>query len=203
MPALDDTLRMVLMGVLLPIWVAAGMGDWWCHRTQRMERTAGLGEALLHSLMLATLGTAALAVLFLEINALVLIGLLISCLLHEMLFWLDLSYATHHRQIGALEQWIHCVQFAVPWASLAIISLIHRDTVATLLGASGGVLDWSLHTKYEPLPAAFLVPALAGCGVFVVLPFLEELWRCYKARREQSKVRPSDGSTLTSTRASA
>ena len=98
-PSLDEALLAGLMYGLMPLWAAAGVGDWLCHRWQRMEWTAGLGESLLHLLMLLILAPATLAALLLEINASVLAWLLLACALHELVFWWDLGYASRRRTI--------------------------------------------------------------------------------------------------------
>lgn len=185
----DDALRAVLMAGALPLWAMAGFGDWLCHRLQRMEETAGLPEAILHSLMLAVLGTASLAVLFLQVNAAVLLGMLLACVVHEGLVWRDLAFANRHRKVGAIEQWIHGIQTAMPWVLLVGICLLHRDQFLAILGAAEAPADWVLRPKRDPLPGAYLVTVLIGCGVLVVLPFLEELWRCARTQRRHHHLR--------------
>jgi NADH:ubiquinone oxidoreductase subunit H len=179
---MDEAVTRLLMFGVLPLWALAGVGDWWCHRRDRIEHTAGVGEALLHGLMLGTLGSATIAVLLLEVNAAVLVGITLASVAHEVLFWCDLAHANRHRRIGAFEQWIHCVQFAVPWASLAALWLLHRDQALALVGLGTQAADWSLMVKQPPLPSGYVVAALAGCTAAVVLPFLEELLRCVRAR---------------------
>ena len=42
-----------LMCVLLPAWFAPGVADWVMHRRVGIERTGGLREPLVHSLMMS------------------------------------------------------------------------------------------------------------------------------------------------------
>lgn len=184
MQSLDRSIETLLMCGVLPLWAAAGFGDWLCHRMQRLELTAGWPEALLHAAMLAVLAPATVAVLLLEVTAPVLVWLLCACVVHELLFWCDLAYASRRRVIGPAEQWIHCVQFAMPWAGLVALALLHRDQVAALIGATGApAADWSWRTKDLPLSSAYVLSAIAACSLLVGWPFAEELWRCWRARQ--------------------
>jgi hypothetical protein len=180
MPALDEALKAVLAFGLMPLWAAAGLGDWLCHRIQRIELTAGVGEAALHALMLGALGSAILAYLTLQVTASVLAYLVAACVVHEVLFWTDLAYASRRRAIGPVEQWFHCVQFAVPWAALVAICLLHGEQFMALVGL-GATPDWTIRPKDAPFPTSYIVAALAFGLACVVLPFLEELWRCQRA----------------------
>jgi hypothetical protein len=184
MPSPDRSIETLLMFGLLPLWAAAGWGDWLCHKVDHVEFTAGWPEALLHAAMLAVLAPATVGVLLLEVTAPVLLWMLCACIAHELLFWCDLVYASRRRVIGPLEQWIHCLQFAMPWVGLAALSLLHRDQVAAMLGLAGApAADWSWRMKDEPLSPTYVWTVLSGCSLVVGLPFAEELWRCRKARQ--------------------
>jgi hypothetical protein len=183
-PALDEALLASLMYGLMPLWAAAGVGDWLCHRWQRMERTAGLGESALHLLMLLILAPATLAALFLQINAHLLAWLVAACVAHELVFWWDLAYASRRRTIPPVEQWVHGIQFATPWVGLAGLALLHRDQAVALIGLAGAPLaDWTLRIKDDPLPADYVAVVLVAGALLVCLPFLEEFWRCLRVRR--------------------
>jgi hypothetical protein len=49
----DEATRRLLQYVMVPLWIAAGLGDWACHRASNIETTAGVEESAIHSLMLA------------------------------------------------------------------------------------------------------------------------------------------------------
>jgi len=38
---------------VVPLWIAAGLADWFCHRRTRIERTSGLTENAFHWVLLA------------------------------------------------------------------------------------------------------------------------------------------------------
>ncbi|MDN3922355.1 diguanylate cyclase [Roseateles violae] len=179
---MDDPTRQLLQNtllyVLLPVWMAAGFGDWLCHRMLKMERTAGLKEALLHLLMLAELGPCLLLALLAEVNALVLSLLALGSLLHELTLWSDLLYAIRRRAIPVVEQWLHSFQIAAPWVALAALALLHWEQALAIVGLGSEPADWSLAWKREPLPAATLSVLLLAGTLLVVLPFLEEAFRC-------------------------
>lgn len=184
-PALEEALTAGLMYGLMPVWAAAGVGDWLCHRWQHMEYTAGLGESVLHLLMLLILAPATMAVLLLEINAQVLCWLVAACVAHELAFWWDLAYASRRRQIPPVEQWVHSVQFATPWVGLAGVGLLHRGQAMALLGMAGApIADWTVRAKQDPVPPDYLVVVLLAGAVLICLPFAEEFWRCVRVRRE-------------------
>ena len=56
MPTTDDLLVKLILYGLLPLWGIAGFFDWACHRATRIERTSGIKESLMHSLMGMQLG---------------------------------------------------------------------------------------------------------------------------------------------------
>lgn len=183
MISLENALSATVTYGLLPVWAAAGVGDWLCHRRQRMELTAGVGESMLHLLMLAILAPTTLVVMWCEINALALTLAACACVAHELAFWADLSFASRRRVIPPVEQWIHSVQFAVPWVGIAALALLHRDQLMALLGAAGApAADWTFRPKAHPLPPDYRMTVLLAGAVIVALPFAEEFWRCLKAR---------------------
>jgi hypothetical protein len=56
----------------MPLWLGAGLADWYIHRRTRIEDTAGPRESMIHALMFAESHTPALLGLFCEVNASVL-----------------------------------------------------------------------------------------------------------------------------------
>ena len=41
----QDAARWLLMYGVMPLWIVAGLADWWCHRRTGIERTSGLRRA--------------------------------------------------------------------------------------------------------------------------------------------------------------
>lgn len=177
----------VVQGLLAFVWapllVLAGALDWACHRRLRIEFTAGLAESLLHLLMLALLGSALLAGLFLQPTAGLIALLAGAVLLHDGIYALDLRVALAAREIPALEQWVHGFQHLLPWAGVAGVMALSPGQARALLGLGGEAADWSLRLM-DPLPPwPYVAALLAAALLFNVLPFLSEARRSARARR--------------------
>ena len=181
--SLPSLLAFGLLYVVLPFWMLAGLADFACHRDLRIEHNAGLGESLLHLLMLAELAVAILAPLFLDLTATVFAVMLIGCIAHEVTMCADLAYANSRRRVPWFEQWVHGLQQAMPWAWISGWMLLGGPQALALLGLGDEVPDWSLRLRSPSLPAPYLVAVLAGAAVLVWLPFLYECWRCQREAR--------------------
>jgi len=174
----------LLMFGVLPLWLMAGWADWWMHRRSHIERTAGVRESLLHLLMLAEMAIAVLAVLWLEINAAVLALCIVAFLAHEITVYADLRWSAGQRQITPLEQMIHSVQEIMPLVGLALLASSHWDQASALVGlggAGGEDASWSFTLKRVALPGEYVASAVLA-GAALAACYVEELWRCMKAR---------------------
>ena len=60
----EDAVRCLLLGGVMPLWLGAGLADWYLHRRTRIQDTAGPRESALHSLMFAETGLPVLLGLF-------------------------------------------------------------------------------------------------------------------------------------------
>ena len=179
----------VLVWGLLPLWAASGLADWWCHRRLRIEQTAGWPESALHLAMLAELGLGVTFAALLQINAGVLAALMVLCLLHEATMVADLVYAERHRQIPPLEQWVHGVQHAMPWAACIALAVIHQDQALAILGLGNEPADWRFAPRLAPLPqAAWLL--LPGIGAVLASAFIGEFARAVHAARPVPRPAP-------------
>lgn len=174
---------LALVGVLYPAWLLAGFGDWLAHRLQHIEYSAGLRETLLHGAMLLEIGTAILAVLFLDFTSAVFLLCLLCCLAHELTVWVDLRYAESTRGIPPPEQWVHSFQIVLPWVAFGLVTLIHADS---LVAWFAGVPDWRLDWRDPPFGVTTWSLVIGGALLFVVLPFSDELRRALRAQRLSS-----------------
>lgn len=179
-----DALRLMLMYGVVPLWLAAGLADWLLHRAARIEATSGTPESLLHLLQLAEMGLPVLAVLFLEVNAAVLLLILVSLILHEAAALWDVHYAIGRRQVGVMEQHVHSFLELLPLTGAVMLAALHWNQAAALIGF--GDADFSVRLKPEPLPSLYAWTALTGAVLFAVLPYGEELLRCIRYRRRAS-----------------
>jgi hypothetical protein len=171
-------LRPLLMYVVLPLWMLAGLADWACHRRTRIETTGGVRESVFHWVMFLQMAVVVLAVLFLEVNAAVLLLAGALFLAHEFTTWLELRYVVGRREVSPIEQMVHSFMELLPLAGLFLLAVLSVERYG------GGALEpsaWTLRPKAEPLPAGYLAAALAGAALLNVLPLAEESWRCLRA----------------------
>lgn len=170
-----------LMFVVLPMWIIPGFGDWLCHRASKIEQTSGTHESLTHSLMMACVGVPTLMALFLEINAGMLLLFLGAFLAHEAIVIWDVAYADGRREVTPTEQHFHSFLEVLPFMSLSFLLCVHYEQVLALIGRAKERAVFALHPKGEPASALYIVGVLGTTGVFLGLPYAEELARCYAA----------------------
>jgi hypothetical protein len=178
----NATLR-YLMYVLLPAWFVPGVLDWWMHRRTRIEHTAGLRESLIHALMMAEVGAPVAMALLLEINAPVLALMFGSAAVHEATAFWDVRVAVDSdREVRPNEQHIHSFLESLPLTAVSTIACLHADQLRALLTTAPS--GWRLRRKQRPLPAGYLAGVASAIGLFVALPYGEELIRCLRAARQ-------------------
>lgn len=102
----DPTLT-ILMYFVLPVWLAAGFADWLCHRATHIESTTGAKESVIHLLMFAEVGVPLLAAIFFEINAGIILLMIVAFFVHEATALWDVSYAVGGRKVTPFEQHVH------------------------------------------------------------------------------------------------
>jgi hypothetical protein len=189
---MEDVPRLLLMYVVYPVWVAAGLADWACHRRTRIERTSGLKENLFHWLLMAEIGVAMLAVALLEVNAAILLLVFASYLAHELTTWIELQYTVPLREMTPTEQMIHSFLEMLPLLSLALLAVQHWGQVLSLLDES--MPDFGLRWKDEPWPSGYLWAAFGAAALFNGLPLAEESWRCWRSRGSAARSPRPTGS---------
>jgi hypothetical protein len=180
----------LILYCLLPLWGISGFIDWCCHRATHVERTSGLKESLLHSLMGVQLGIPILLCLLFEVNVLILLICVFTCLLHEVVAHWDVSYATPLRRISIWEVHVHNYMATVPLYLLMLIVVINWDVALRTV-----TLDWSGQLALDRLATpqggpAYLWGYLTFMAVLCVFPYLEENIRCLRYARS-AKVDPS------------
>lgn len=172
--------ELVLMAGIVPLWILAGLADWWCHRRTAIERTSGWRENAFHWLLLAEGGVALVATALLEIDAAVLL-VLAAFLAHEATTYIELRYTVPRREVRPLEQMVHSFMEILPLALLGVLAVIGWDDVQALFGA--GAPDFGLRLKEQPWPASYLLGVAVAVLLLNVLPMAEEGVRCWRARR--------------------
>ncbi|MFZ3238131.1 MAG: hypothetical protein WA417_10825 [Stellaceae bacterium] len=180
---LDNTAltRQFLLYYIVPLWLAAGVSDWVCHRVTKIEKTTGAKESLLHLLMLAEVSVPVVAALFLEITTPVAALMILIFLLHEATALWDVSYAVTRREVTPIEQHVHSFLEMVPLMAISFVAVLHWPQFSALLGQGEEPPDLSIRAKDRPLPPRYVAAALGATIIFELLPYLEELSRTLRA----------------------
>ncbi|MEU0108438.1 diguanylate cyclase [Streptomyces sp. NPDC006251] len=179
----ETAARRWLIGAVMPLWLGAGVADWYQHRRTRIEATAGTRESAMHALMLAEAGVPVTLGLLCEVNAGVLATSAGALGAHSATAAWDVRYADQRRRIAPIEQHIHSVLEVVPLMATSLLAVLHWDQARALVGQDSHRPDFRLRLKRrDPLSArarAGLLGAFVLCGA---LPYAEEMWRCWRAR---------------------
>jgi hypothetical protein len=186
-----DVLRAMLMYFVLPVWLAAGFADYLCHRATHIERTSGWRESVLHLVQFVEMGIPVLAALFLEINAGVILIMIVCLLLHEATAIWDVRYASARREITPTEQHVHSFLEMLPLIGLLLVIALYWNHFIALFGLAP--FRWELALKPEPLPWLYVTIALGAIVLFELLPYMEELVRGLRYGAHSTPVGASAG----------
>jgi hypothetical protein len=178
---MESAAELLLMAAVIPVWIAMGLADWWCHRRTRIEHTSGLRENLFHWALLAESGVALVAAALLQATAGMLLLVAAAFLVHEATTYVELRYVVPRREVRPGEQMVHSFMEILPLVLLALLSIAGWEQLRALFGAAPA--DFALRPKDEPWPAGYLLAAAAGVLLLNVLPMAEEGLRCLRARR--------------------
>jgi hypothetical protein len=173
--------RRFLMNIVLPVWLAAGIADWICHRANSIETTSGPKESAMHLLMLTEAAVPVLGGMFLEITSPVLALMMTAVLLHDATALWDVSYAVTKREVTPIEQHVHSFLEMVPVMALSFITVLHWPQVLALFGVGPDRPDWGIRWKQPPLPAGYSAAMLTAQIGLEWVPYLEEFGRALAA----------------------
>jgi hypothetical protein len=176
-----DAAEALLMYAVVPLWIAAGLADWACHRRTAIERTSGWPENVFHWILFAEGGVVLVAAAFLEVTAGALLLVAAAFLVHEATTWIELRHVVPLREVRPAEQMVHSFMEVLPLAVLALLALMDWEQAQALAGA--GAADFDLRAREVPWPAGYLLAAGAAVLAFNALPLAEEGVRCLRARR--------------------
>jgi hypothetical protein len=185
MPTTEQLLLNLILYGLLPLWGITGFIDWCCHRATSIERTSGLRESLIHSLMGIQLGIPILMCLMFRVNVLVLLICIAAFVLHELAAHHDVSYAAPRRHISIWEVHVHNYMATIPLYLLMLIAVLNWDVALQLAS-----FDWAGGLRLERIEAphgspGYLRGYLMLMTVLCVFPYLEENIRCWRQWRRQ------------------
>ncbi len=164
----------------MPVWLGAGLADWYLHRRSHIERTAGARESALHSLMLAQASVPTLLGLFCEVNATVLATSYAAAGVHSATTVWDQLYAEDRRRVSRAEQHVHSLLEVTPVMAVTLLTALHWDQAVALAGR--GTPRFGLRLKQRgQLSASARIWLLAAVTVFGALPYAEEFLRCWRS----------------------
>jgi hypothetical protein len=87
---------------------------------------------------------------------------------------------------------MHSFLEVVPIMALVSVLALHPAQTAALVGAGDEQPSWRLRFKQPPLDKRYLAAILGCVTLFGVLPYAEELLRCYRTDRTFKPHRPAE-----------
>jgi hypothetical protein len=170
----------ILYGIL-PCWIVPGFADYLFHRKTSIETTSGTHESMIHALQMTSIGVPTLMALMLDVNAAVIATTIAGAAIHEGLTLWDVAYAEPRRRPTPNEQHMHSFLEVLPLMALSSLLTLHPAQTAALFGRGDEPADWQLRPKQPPLDRRYLAAILTAVALFMVVPYGEELVRCYRA----------------------
>lgn len=187
MTTTDQLLINLILYGLLPLWGITGFIDWCCHRATGIERTSGLKESLIHSLMGIQLGIPIVLCLVFYVNVAILLICLAAFIAHEIVAHYDVHYSAPLRRISIWEVHVHNYMATIPLYLLMLIAVLNWETVQRL-----ATLDWAGQFAFQRVEqphgsSSYLRNYLIFMAVLCVFPYIEENIRCLRVvLRERS-----------------
>jgi hypothetical protein len=148
----EQAARRLLVGGVLPVWLGAGLADWYLHRRTHIQDTAGPLESATHLVMFAETGVPILLGLFCEVNAGVLASAYGAAAVHSGSAYFDQAYAEERRRVSPVEQHVHSLLEVCPLTAALLLTALHWDQALALTGQ--GKAEFGLRFKRrDPLSA--------------------------------------------------
>ena len=170
----EQAVRRLLLAGVMPLWLGAGLADWYLHRRTHIERTSGPRESAIHSLMFAETGVPVLLGLFCEVNATVLLSAFAAVGAHSVTAYWDQAYAEDRRRVSTVEQHVHSLLEVSPLTAAFLLTALHWDQALAAVGR--GRPRFGLRLKHRgPLPVSARVWLLTAVAAFGVVPYAETL----------------------------
>lgn len=145
--------------------------------------------------MFAEVGIPLLAAMFLDVNALIILIMIVTFFVHEATAMWDVSYATTARTVTPIEQHVHSFLEMIPLMGLVSVISLHWGQFLALFGAGTETARFELVWKSQQLPVTYIACVMAVILIFELLPYLEELVRGLRANAGKlipSKARRGD-----------
>jgi len=180
--------RYYLLYFIIPLWILAGLIDYFLHKRTRIENTSGTKESILHMLQLAEAGVPVVLGLLFDINALIIAVMLGALLVHEVTALWDVAYAHTRRYIGPLEQHVHSFMEVLPIMAVSFVTILYWNQFLALFGL-GESPRFEFRAKADPLPPGYLIALFSSIAILIIFPYGEELWRCIRTNRSLKEGR--------------
>jgi len=123
--------------------------------------------------------------LLFEINALVIGIMLFALVVHEATALWDVYYAQTRRYISPWEQHVHSFLEVLPIMAVSFVTVLYWNQFLALLGLGPEPPRLVLELKTNALSFSYLTALFGSIALFIVLPYGEELWRCFSAARHR------------------
>lgn len=172
-----------LLYFTVPLWVVAGSLDYFWHRRTKIETTSGTTESTIHALMMTEAGIPMLLGLFLEINAGVILLMIVAFLAHAATAIWDVAYAVERRKVTPSEQHVHSFLEVLPFCAVSFVLCLHWNQFASLFGAGDEKPRFALKQKQPPLPKSYLLGFLVAVALNGTA-YGEEWIRCWRAQQQ-------------------
>lgn len=101
---------------------------------------------------------------------------------HEATALWDVSYAIERRYVSPLEQHVHSFLEMIPLMAGSFVAVLHWPQLLALFGLGTEPARFAISWKPEPLPITYVAAVLGAALLFELLPYLEELWRAWRAK---------------------
>lgn len=177
----------VLLGfAVIPLWLAMGLADYFCHRASDIEHTSGTRESLLHLAQYFCAGLPLLAGLFFQIDTALLVFMFGFILLHHAIAYIDVRYANGTRRVTPVEQMVHSFLEVFPIAAFLLVCALDFAQLGALFG--DGAPELGVHLRNPTLPVGYVASVLAAALIVGLAPYGEELIRCMRAAQGSQKT---------------
>jgi hypothetical protein len=180
---------LILAYFIIPLWFIAGISDWICHRITRIEETSGTKESSFHMLMFFESGLILFPILFLQINAAVILLISLVFIIHEVTAFLDVTCATKTRFVSPAEQFIHSFLEIIPLMVVTSMASTQWQQFLSIFGYWGNP-SWGFSLKFDLLPNLYLEVIMVVTVVFGFFPYAEELVRCIRSKGLKRQQKP-------------
>jgi hypothetical protein len=147
-----EAVRFSLLYAVPPVWLAASLADWACHRYSRIEHTAGVKESLIHLLLLGEMGLPVLATVFLEITSPVMLLMIAAFVIHEATVYADLRIAVREREVTPTEQMVHSFMEMMPLIGMWLVSMLREEELRGSAGRRSQIARFFLTAERTAAP---------------------------------------------------